>query len=91
MADREIFAALDGKIRVVATMRPNKDTHRNRTEYDINLAPDKYADVWLRGLTRNHLVALHYALVIELAQHARPDHGLMDRRSTFEGWKGRDV
>lgn len=70
MPGREVFAALDGKLRIVATLRAGPPTNRQRTQYDVELAPDKYASAWLYGLTREHLVAMHHALSQELARTA---------------------
>lgn len=70
MATREVFSLMDGKLRMIATQNSVTRSSGTRTRYAIELAPDKFASAWLHDLTRHHLVALHYALVQELARTA---------------------
>lgn len=74
MPAHEIFAALDGRFRIDRTLMVDPDTGKRHTAYNVELRPDRYASAWLHGLSRNHLVALHYALVVELSrQHVVQD------------------
>ena len=67
MAVEVVFAAQDGKLRIEKRCERGTREHRGSTVYSIVIDNDSVNSATLDNLSRHLLVALHYALTVELA------------------------
>lgn len=82
MPDEIIFAAMADHVRITRHSERGNRRDRRTTTYSINILGDGEKPLCGAVLTRNHLVALHYALAVELSETAHERHS--ERRSLLD-------